>query len=435
MLRERKRNLIKNLIIAIVSLLVITSVNIPKVKAQSIMKVGDYVRFGNYLGKPILWRVINIDNDGSPMLYSERILCLKAFDAAESGKYEDDEGKSYNGDEYRQKLGSNNWENSNIREWLNSDEAKVNYTTQPPTKDAIYEGYNDFSAEAGFLSNFSTDERSAIKPIIHKFILSESNKDLRTGGNEKHMWNADIGDCVQNFDEAYYKNVTDKVYLLDLKEIHDYVYNRGWEYRRMPTEEAIEASNYKNPKTLSAERYWWNWTRTPYFDNPSFVRTIQRNQEFDHGGDVNANCSGVAGGIVPAINLKAAVVKSGSGTKGDPYIPYDGEVVQNNWQDYKDEKNISSSNKSWTIKFNKSLDPSIINNDNVFVAMDPNGQNKVNNLLIKVGNSEDEILVNYDNKELWESGKTYYLFIKNNIRSSKQENLKDNMRMKFNVKF
>lgn len=369
------------------------------------------------------------------MIYSEKILCLKSFDAAESGKYEDDEGKSYNGDEYRQKLGSNNWENSNIREWLNSDEIKVNYTTQPPTKDAVYEGCNAFSTESGFLSNFSSDERSSIKPIVHKFILSEPNKRLRTGGSEKHIWNADIGDCVQNFDEAYYKNVTDKVYLLDLKEIHDYVYSRGWEYRRMPTEEAIESSSYKNPKTLTTKKYWWNWTRTPYSDNSSYVRTIQRNQEFDHGGDVNSNCPGVAGGIVPALNLKTAVAKSGSGTEDDPYIPFSEEEGQANWKDYKDEKTINSVNKAWTIKFNKSLDTSIINSDNVFVAADENGQNRINNVLVKIGDSQDEILVNYDNKELWKSGKTYYLFIKNSIKSSGQKNLKDSIRMKFNVKF
>lgn len=365
------------------------------------MKVGDYVKFGNYLGKPILWRVINVDN----------------------------------GDECIQNLGSNNWENSNIREWLNSDEAKVNYTTQSPTKDAVYEGDNAFSTESGFLSNFSSDERSSIKPIVHKFVLSESNKSLRTGGSEKHIWNADIGDCVQNFDEAYYKNFTDKVYLLDLKEIHDYVYSRGWEYRRMPTEDAIEASNYKNPKTLTCQKYWWNWTRTPYSDNPYFVRTIQRNQEFDHGGDVNVNCSGVAGGIVPAINLKTTIAKSGNGTEDDPYIPFTEEDVQDNWKYYKDEKVINSSNKAWTIKFNKSLDKSIINSDNIFVATDKNGQNKVENVFVKIGASQSEILVNYDNKSLWESGKTYYLFIKSDIHSLQKENLKDNIRMKFNVKF
>lgn len=149
-------------------------------------------------------------------------------------------------------------------------------------------------------------QRSSIKPIVHKFILSESNKSLRTGWNEKHTWNADIGDCVQNFDKAYCKNVTD------------------------------------------------------------FVRTIQRNQEFDHGGYVNSNCPGVGRGcIVPALNLKTTVAESGSGTETDPYILFTGEEAQDDWKDYKDEKSINSSNKAWTIKFNKPLDTSIINSDNI----------------------------------------------------------------------
>ncbi|OGO80567.1 MAG: hypothetical protein A2Y21_06470 [Clostridiales bacterium GWC2_40_7] len=47
------------------------------------LQTGDYVKFGMYDGDPILWRVVNVDGNG-PLILSDRILCLKAFDAAGS---------------------------------------------------------------------------------------------------------------------------------------------------------------------------------------------------------------------------------------------------------------------------------------------------------------------------------------------------------------
>jgi hypothetical protein len=206
-----------------------------KVYAAGTMQIGDYVQFGKYYGKPILWKVINIDADGSPMLYSEKILCVKPFDAAESGKDGRTGSNPYSNDEDRQRYGSNKWENSNIREWLNSNETKVTYTTQAPTNEAVWDGYNDYADEAGFQSNFSESERAARKPVTHKSILAEIDKGEKEGGTEKHQWNYSIDNVVANYDKAYYKNVTDKVYFLDVKELYDYVYKRNLEYRKMPS--------------------------------------------------------------------------------------------------------------------------------------------------------------------------------------------------------
>jgi len=74
------------------------------------LKIGDYVKFGHYYGDAILWRVININDDGSEMLYSEKILCIKPFDVAESGKY-DKKGGHYTTQQFRQMNGSNRWSN------------------------------------------------------------------------------------------------------------------------------------------------------------------------------------------------------------------------------------------------------------------------------------------------------------------------------------
>ncbi|WFD09600.1 hypothetical protein [Tepidibacter hydrothermalis] len=68
------------------------------------LKIGDYIQFGKYNDELILWRIINIDPDGNPLLFSDRIISLKAFDA--DGNYHDDE--------IRVDDGSNYWRDSNI---------------------------------------------------------------------------------------------------------------------------------------------------------------------------------------------------------------------------------------------------------------------------------------------------------------------------------
>ena len=116
------------------------------------MKAGGFVDFGSYLDAHILWRVMEI-NDEMPLLWSKYILSVKCFDAAESGT----EGKGSND---AAKYGSNIWSRSNLREWLNSA-GKVNWSTQPPTGEAIY-GNNNYENEDGFLTGFSSTERGLL---------------------------------------------------------------------------------------------------------------------------------------------------------------------------------------------------------------------------------------------------------------------------------
>lgn len=287
-----------------------------QVHAASAMKIGDYIQFGQYLGKPILWRVINIDSDGSPMLYSEKILSIKSFDGAESGKFNETGNNPYTTNTLRQKFGSNKWDNSNIREWLNSSDTKVNYSTQPPTKEAVQE--NAYADEPGFLNNFSEGERNAIKPITHKEILDNLDKGEKDGGTETYIYNENMYYSVQNYDTSYFKNVTDKVYFLDIKELTDYVYKRGYGYLRKPTQEAVTNSEFKY-SALSANSYWYYWLRLPCADFSSYVRHVD-SDDFVY----SSTASYYGGGVVPALNLKSGMWKSGKGTSADPYIPDDG---------------------------------------------------------------------------------------------------------------
>src|SRR5690554_555744 len=81
----------------------------PDVKTSQV-NIGDYIEFGRYLDEPILWRVINKDENGI-MLFSDKVLCFKAFDA----HGDDDEFTGKFGEFNRWGSGSNYWATSNLR--------------------------------------------------------------------------------------------------------------------------------------------------------------------------------------------------------------------------------------------------------------------------------------------------------------------------------
>lgn len=135
------------------------------------VKLGDTVVLGTYNGQPIRWRVLKLSDDGKQALVvSNDILTLKAYDAAESGRYNYYDGQDYWGSDIKTltadmqtKLrGNNKWEYSNIRTWLNSANENVVYDDQAPGNKAMSDMKNGYDTEAGFLKNFTEEERAAV---------------------------------------------------------------------------------------------------------------------------------------------------------------------------------------------------------------------------------------------------------------------------------
>ena len=207
--------------------------------------VGSYVQFGTYYGQPILWRVINKDANGT-MILMDKIIGVKAFDA--SGDLTDGRG-----DANRQTYGSNYWEKSNLREWLNSNAATVTFSHQVPDAAHVWTGYSPYSTEAGFLSNLTTNEQNAINSVTHKALVTSFDQTVADGGSVLHTYNStNPSTAVQNYTTAYYKNITDKVFPLSIKELNDYVYSNatlgdGATYHMTkPTATAISNTTYTN---------------------------------------------------------------------------------------------------------------------------------------------------------------------------------------------
>lgn len=137
-------------------------------------KTGDTVIFGTYQEEPVVWRVLKVQEDGTLLLIAKEILCMKVFDVAEGGTYNEYAGVDYWSHENHtvedtdlQVLirGNNDWGQSNLRTWLNAENEVVNYPDQAPTMQAA--GKNHYSSEPGFLYGFSDAEREALVPVKH----------------------------------------------------------------------------------------------------------------------------------------------------------------------------------------------------------------------------------------------------------------------------
>lgn len=291
-------------------------------KLTKTIRTGDYVAFGKYNSERIIWRVIHINGDKSLLLCSDKILTFKPYDAAESGITARAD-KASKTDPNRQRYGSNSWMNSNLREWLNSSEKRVAYSTRPPVKNAVYGKVNSYADEPGFLYNFTASERNRLMTMKMKDILPKLDVSGNSLGREVFESIQQSKGMLANYDNSYYRILDEKVSMLGVKEIHDYFLVRGWEYRKAPTQAAMKKSgrlwNNKTIKELfdnSSKKFWFYWLRTPSAQLSSTVRIIDSSGDPVEIGANNGSC-----GVVPVITLKTGVkAASGKGKLTDPFI-------------------------------------------------------------------------------------------------------------------
>ncbi len=141
--------------------------------------VGDYVSFGQYVpgGKTakdgdgaIMWQVVDTGKDGT-LLVATEILSIRSFDCAESGVFDrDKEGvfydrkqkESYTEEQMREFRGSNDWETSDLRAWLNASGVVV-YPGKAPQDTATDEHGNAYGSESGFLTDFTKAETALVE--------------------------------------------------------------------------------------------------------------------------------------------------------------------------------------------------------------------------------------------------------------------------------
>lgn len=238
-------------IVTVIATIVIKPVNIERQEAN-VLKTGQYIYFGSHNDDPIKWVVINHDENGY-LLWCDNIINFMKFDTVD----ETNIGNIY---------GSNNWTESDIRKWLNTE----------------------------FRNSFNNEESIHIKASKIKNILSYNNIEKRAGGNKPFYWNAITSYVSQNYDtDAYYDYSKESIFLLDAYQLQKYVYENHINYKK-------------------DERYW---LRTPYYSSISMVRIV------DKDGFVYHKDANVKAGVIPAIYIDQDLsIVSGQGTKLNPII-------------------------------------------------------------------------------------------------------------------
>lgn len=301
----------------------IASLTLPFAARAASIDIGCYVQMGTYYGQPILWRCVDIDENG-PLMLADKIICIKPFDA--DGGANTSTG-SHSRNEDRQSSGSNYWADSNMRSWLNSGEGagNVNWLCgNPPDEAHVRRGNNDYDAEAGFLTNFTQAELNAVKEVSQKSLLAypEADAGMAQTGSEIHLFSYDNGTAAAaaNYDSAYAEYITDKIFLLDVKQLNS-VYENGNilgvdYYIGEPTAECVSGSEYKN-RDFEFGKKWSYWLRSPRADYTGGVRYVSDtgSVSFDQSDDYSV-------GVRPAfyLDIQSVSFSSGSGSAQSPYI-------------------------------------------------------------------------------------------------------------------
>lgn len=307
---------------------------------------GEYYQLGKYDDKPILWRCVSTDDDNGILMVSDKILCFKAANAGKNDK------ESVHG--YKDIYGSSFWEESTIRQWLNStaDAGNIEWLNYPPDKDHIQESFtmlqkgefiyvnntNFYADEDGFLSqnNFTESELSVLKTVNQWQALPSSKLDLVTNGvsapyiiwyyKEKgqgetvYAGGIDVS-SPSEIKESYIgsmNRVSDTVFLLDPSQI-----NSLYEATEEITAKSVISPS---PEILVTESgNYAYWLRTPYnnISDANWPSTSIKFQLISEKGRLGATTSSATEeGIRPAfyLNEATAQIKAGSGTEDDPYI-------------------------------------------------------------------------------------------------------------------
>lgn len=295
--------------------------------SEDALSVGDYIELGTYLGKPILWRCVSIDENG-PLMLSDKVLCFKAYDASGDDKDYHEDGWGY----IRRERGSNCWSDSSIREWLNSEDATVNYSHCPPTREHVTE--NPYDAEAGFLNGFTEQDLDALKVVTQLMIINEweTTRDGYCDGGSSELPEYSINQLsgITDYSVYYHQYVTDRMFFLNAKQIAEVNQNvPGYLENSYATNEAILQAGLD---MMEATKHPYAfWTSIPSSNGASYelIRTGPLLHYHEWG------CNGSVG-VRPAFYLNTdaeyTVIKDSaddeSGTNNDhTYVLYESAMT------------------------------------------------------------------------------------------------------------
>lgn len=225
------------------------------------LQKGDYLHFGSYLDAPILWHVIDVSPTGEVLLFSQHILCYKAFDASQNSN-----------------IINFQWESSTLRQWLNTQEEQVQWQGISPIQDNVHLSMNAYANEASFLSdkNFTLKEKKSIK-----------------------LYNGD------------------NIFLLTQQEIEQFI---PLDKRaKKPTKEAFLQDESRFFPSISTA---WYWTRNNIATNQSSIATVTAQGTFYKSLAIDSLVGVCPALYLNSVTVTAGI--SGEGTIERPYMFWKG---------------------------------------------------------------------------------------------------------------
>ena len=260
-------------------------------KALSSLAVGALVKDTGtlYNGKAIVWKIADKNHTGYPAnsvtLITERIISLKCFDAMEPS----------NSDSDRKRYGNNRWIYSNIRRWLNSQAAAGRwYSAQhgqdaPPNNSNVWSNYNEYEAEAGFLTGFSANFLAALLNTTH----TVGKAQVDGGGTES---------CT---DKIFFATCTEVGLSGDVTAGSKLaLFSNDASRQAKPTAEAVSKSEYQT-SGLDANSFWYWWLADAYASNSYRVRDVNSSGALDR-----SNAYRGYRGVRPLCNIKSDILVS-----------------------------------------------------------------------------------------------------------------------------
>ena len=297
------------------------------------VKSGDYISLGKFNGKDVVWRCVSIDEKG-PLMLADNVIDTLPYDAKTN---DNNRSKSHSRNYNRDNRGSNYWKDSNMRSWLNSTAVagEVKWLCGNPPREGSVNG-NAYDQKAGFLNDFSKAEIAAMKNVTQRSIVShpEYNLGFHDGeGRSDLEFNRDIENVANNFNSAYGENSTEKVFLLDVKQVNTVWKNFGNYYIA------------RNEQGMA----WPYWLRTPYSSCNHLMRYVESNGYIERHYPMTDYM-----GVRPAFYLDSDyyVTTSGDGSVSNPYVGSAPDKIED---DYTVAEPEEDPNQEWDISLDKSL--------------------------------------------------------------------------------
>ena len=221
-----------SLLLSVVLVLCLLPMPVKAADTRPEIQIGDYIQLGSYNGEAIVWRCVAKDNNG-PLMLSDKVL-------EDSMPYDATTGTnaktgSHRRNSWRSKYGSNHWRDSNMRSWLNSsaEAGAVDWLCgNPPDANHVLPSTAAYDQKEGFLNSFSQNEIGAIKTVKQRSIVShpEYTAGYIDEPGTDLPYNTDISTVADGYDKAYYENIVDKVFLLDVQQLKTVKDNLGSYY-------------------------------------------------------------------------------------------------------------------------------------------------------------------------------------------------------------